>query len=163
MSFGFSIGDFIAAGELAERLYKEIYLVARHASQELLQLQSEVATLSMSINLLVAEVQDKDTVLARSGKDRVDTVNSVLKDTKKTILRNFRKASIQRTENLGLLERSSQPGTRQSLQRNYQKLMLFELDSSIKTGQSICFSSRLESKFILTTISVHYLNRGSEC
>ena len=43
MSFGFSVGDFIAAGLLAERLYKEIYLVARHASQELQQVQNEVA------------------------------------------------------------------------------------------------------------------------
>lgn len=86
MNSGFSVGDFIAAGELAERLYKEIYLVARHASQDLLQLQNEVATLTISINLLVTEVQDRDTVLARSGKDRVDTVNSVLKDTKKTLL-----------------------------------------------------------------------------
>jgi len=28
MSFGFSIKDFIAAGGLAERLYKDIYLAA---------------------------------------------------------------------------------------------------------------------------------------
>ncbi|KAE9379962.1 hypothetical protein N431DRAFT_289254, partial [Stipitochalara longipes BDJ] len=86
MSFGFSVGDFITAAELAERLYKEIYLVARHASQELLQLQSEVATLKMSISLLVAEIENKNTVLARSGKERVDTVNAVIGETMKTLL-----------------------------------------------------------------------------
>jgi hypothetical protein len=86
MSFGFGVGDFLAVAQLAERLYKEIYLVARHASHELLQLQSEVATLSMSINLLVAELQDKNSVLARSGKERVETVRSVLKATKNTLL-----------------------------------------------------------------------------
>jgi len=86
MSFGFSVGDFITAAELAERLYKDIYLVARHASYELLQLQSEVATLKMSISLLVTEIKDKNSILARSGKERVDTVNAVIKETKKTLL-----------------------------------------------------------------------------
>ncbi|TAQ88444.1 hypothetical protein B7494_g3230 [Chlorociboria aeruginascens] len=86
MSFGFSIGDFIAISELASRLYKDIYLVARRAPQELVQLQNEVATLSMSIDLLVAEVQDGNSTLARSGKDRVEIVNSVLRDTNKTLL-----------------------------------------------------------------------------
>ncbi|KAN0116843.1 hypothetical protein V8E51_002820 [Hyaloscypha variabilis] len=86
MSFGFGIGDFIAVGELAERLYKEIYLVARHASQELLALQSEVATLNMSINLLIAEIKDENSTLARSGEERVNTVNGVLAETKKTLL-----------------------------------------------------------------------------
>jgi hypothetical protein len=83
MSFGFGIGNSVAAGQLAEQLYKEIYPVARHASQELLQPQNEVATPSMSINLLVKEVEYRNTVLRRSGKHRVDTVNSTLKDTMK--------------------------------------------------------------------------------
>jgi hypothetical protein len=81
MSFGFSIGDFIAVAELAERLYKDIYLVARHASQEVLQLQSEVATMSMSMRLLLAEIQDKNSVLAQGGEERINAVNSVLMST----------------------------------------------------------------------------------
>jgi hypothetical protein len=32
MSFGFGVGDFIEVGELAERLCKESYLVARYSS-----------------------------------------------------------------------------------------------------------------------------------
>ena len=34
MPFGLGIGDFIATGELAERLYKEIIQVARQAPEE---------------------------------------------------------------------------------------------------------------------------------
>lgn len=86
MSFGFGVGDFIAVGQLAERLYKDIYLLAQHASQELLALQSEVATLNMSINLLIAEIKDENSTLARSGEERINTVNGVLADTKKTLL-----------------------------------------------------------------------------
>lgn len=85
MSFGISIGEFIAVGQLAERLYKDVCLV-RHASQELLALQSEVATSNMSINLLIADIKDKTSTLARSGEERVNVVNGVLAETKKTLL-----------------------------------------------------------------------------
>jgi hypothetical protein len=35
MSFGFSVGDFIAVGSLAHKLYEDIYLVAPGAPEEL--------------------------------------------------------------------------------------------------------------------------------
>jgi hypothetical protein len=85
MSFGISIGEFIAVGQLAERLYRDVCLV-RHASQELLALQNEVATSNMSINLLIAEIKDNTSTLARSGEERVKVVNGVLAETKKTLL-----------------------------------------------------------------------------
>ena len=56
MSFGFSIGDSIAAGELARRLYREFYLVAREAPEELKLLMTEVGALSQSIDFLIDEV-----------------------------------------------------------------------------------------------------------
>lgn len=37
--------------------------------------------MSMSINLLLTEVKDEDSVLAQSGKERVDAVNSVIAST----------------------------------------------------------------------------------
>jgi hypothetical protein len=40
----------------------------------------------MSINLLTAEIKDKNSTLARSGEERVNTVNGVLAETKKTLL-----------------------------------------------------------------------------
>ncbi|KAH8757835.1 hypothetical protein F5882DRAFT_444404 [Hyaloscypha sp. PMI_1271] len=85
MSFGISIGEFIAVGQLAERLYRDVCLV-RHASQELLALQNEVATSNMTINLLIAETKDNTSTLARSGEERVKVVNGVLAETKKTLL-----------------------------------------------------------------------------
>jgi hypothetical protein len=85
MSFGISIGEFIAIEQLAEQLYKDVCLV-RHAPQELLALQNEVATLHMSINLLIADIKDKTSTLGRSGEERVNTVNGVLAETKKTLL-----------------------------------------------------------------------------
>ncbi|CZR56337.1 uncharacterized protein PAC_06225 [Phialocephala subalpina] len=81
MSFGFSVGDFIAAGEFAGRIYKDIIQVARHATRELSSLQNEVAALKTSIDLLVIEVNDKDTILARSGQEKVKLVNLVLQET----------------------------------------------------------------------------------
>ena len=74
MSFSISISEFIAVGQLAERLYKDVCLV-RHASQELLALQNEVATSNTSINLLIADIKDKTSTLARSGEERVNVVN----------------------------------------------------------------------------------------
>ncbi|KAN0112301.1 hypothetical protein V8E51_005252 [Hyaloscypha variabilis] len=85
MSFSISISEFIAVGQLAERLYKDVCLV-RHASQELLALQNEVATSNTSINLLIADIKDKTSTLARSGEERVNVVNGVLAETKKTLL-----------------------------------------------------------------------------
>jgi len=37
----------------------------------------------MSINLLTVEIKDKNSTLARSGEERVNTVNGVLAETKK--------------------------------------------------------------------------------
>jgi hypothetical protein len=83
MSFGFGIGDFIALQRLAEHLYKDIY--ARHEAKELLALQNELATLSMSVNLLIEEVQDPGSTLARSGSERVSTINGIVADTMKSL------------------------------------------------------------------------------
>jgi hypothetical protein len=46
MSFGFAVGDSIAVGQLAQSLYKDVYLVARGAPEEVRLLVSEVAILS---------------------------------------------------------------------------------------------------------------------
>ena len=56
MSFGFSIGDFIAAGELVRLLYREFYLVAREAPEKLKLLMTEVGALSQSVDFLIDDV-----------------------------------------------------------------------------------------------------------
>ena len=85
MSFGFSVGDFIAAAHLAHSLYKDLYLIARKAPEEISTLLAEIGILSKSIDWLVAEIQNSDSTLARSGKERVQLVNDVVKQTKLTL------------------------------------------------------------------------------
>lgn len=60
MSFGFSVGDCIAVSSLAHQLYKDIYLVARGAPEELQLLKSEIGTLPLSIQLLIEELNDEN-------------------------------------------------------------------------------------------------------
>lgn len=45
MAFGFGVGDFIAAGELTWRLYRDCFLIARGAPQEFRMLVDELKTL----------------------------------------------------------------------------------------------------------------------
>jgi hypothetical protein len=78
MSFGFSVGDFIAAGELAWKLYRDYYRVARVAPQELEVLRKEILVLHSAITILQEEVQDDQSVLRRSGEDRVRVVNEMM-------------------------------------------------------------------------------------
>jgi len=94
--------------------------------------------LSMSINLLTAEVQDKDTVLSRSSKDRVEIANSVLKDTTKTLLdlEHFSKSFNPARRKSGLSGRSNRPGIRPSLRQDCPKLTPFEHGFSIRMGRS---------------------------
>jgi len=74
MSFGFAIGDFISVGELTWTLYRKCYLVARGAPQEFQDLLREIAMLSSAVMLLQKEVQNPQSILVRSGGDRVRMV-----------------------------------------------------------------------------------------
>jgi phosphomevalonate kinase len=85
MSFGFSIGDFIAVSQLAHRLYKDVFLVARGAPKELQILMGEIALLSQSINLLIDEIKNPDSILVRAGEGRVDMVNRIMMQANATL------------------------------------------------------------------------------
>jgi hypothetical protein len=85
MSLGFSIGDFIATGELAHRLYKEVYMVAREAPEAVQQLFKELPVMHQSIEILIQEVQNPDSVLAAAGQPRVDSVNQLMVSTRETL------------------------------------------------------------------------------
>jgi hypothetical protein len=74
MSFGFSVGDFIAVASLAHQLYNDVYLVARGAPDELQLLNSEIGVLALSIDLLIQEIKDKDSTLVRAGESRMRMV-----------------------------------------------------------------------------------------
>jgi hypothetical protein len=83
MSFGFSIGDFIEVAKLARLLYRDVYLVARGAPEELQSLVTELATLSQSIDFLIDEVKDPDSILVRAGDTRCKTVDDMMKEVSK--------------------------------------------------------------------------------
>lgn len=78
MSFGFAIGDFIAAGQLAWTLYRDCYTIARGAPQEFQLLLGEISTLSNSLKILHEEVSDSGSTLVRAGEDRVRMVNEMV-------------------------------------------------------------------------------------
>jgi hypothetical protein len=85
MSFGISVGDFIAVGSLAHQLYKDVFLVARGAPEELGTLNSEIGTLALSIDLIIQEVKDKNSTLVRAGETRMRMVREVMKETNATL------------------------------------------------------------------------------
>jgi hypothetical protein len=87
MSFGFAIGDFIAAGELAHRLWREVYMVARTAPEEVRSLSSELSVLSQSIRLLVECASNPESILVRAGEERVQLVNTMISGANETLLR----------------------------------------------------------------------------
>jgi hypothetical protein len=86
MSFGFSIGDFIAVGELAWKLHRQCYLVARNAPQEFQILTKELGTLHTTIQILREEVADPASVLVKSGDDRIRMVNEMIDRVKDTLM-----------------------------------------------------------------------------
>ena len=85
MSFGFSIGDFIAISSLAHQLYKDIFLVARGAPEELQTLNNEIGVLSLSVDLLIQEVKDENSTLVRAGETRMRMVGEVMKQANATL------------------------------------------------------------------------------
>ncbi|KAF8247938.1 hypothetical protein K440DRAFT_284300 [Wilcoxina mikolae CBS 423.85] len=78
MSFGFSVGDFVTTGQLAWQLYRDYYRVARFAPQEIELLRLEISTLHSAIQLLKEEIEDEESILRRSGDDRVRMVNEMM-------------------------------------------------------------------------------------
>lgn len=85
MSFGFGIGDFIAAGELCWKLYSQVYKVSRDAPEELRGLNQELGNLHNTIQLLIEELKDEDSVLKHSGDVRVNLVNRVMSQSEETL------------------------------------------------------------------------------
>ena len=78
MSFGFSVGDFVAVGELAWKLYQNCYKVARGAPKEFQLLLGEISTLHNSLQILREEALDPNSVLVRAGEDRVRMVKEMV-------------------------------------------------------------------------------------
>lgn len=85
MSFGFSVGDFIAVAELSWNLYRYCYVVARGAPHDFQLLLQEITTLSQSIKFLQLEAQDPNSTLVRAGEDRVRMVKEMMNRVEVTL------------------------------------------------------------------------------
>lgn len=85
MSFGFGVGDFLAATELAWNLYRYCYVVARGAPQEFQLLVQEISTLASSLRLLSEEANDPKSILVRSGDDRIRMVKEMISRVEVTL------------------------------------------------------------------------------
>ena len=85
MSFGFSVGDFLAVAKLARQLYRDIYVVARGAPQELQLLMTEIGALSSSVDFLIDEVENPQSVLVCAGESRCKAVNELMKRVAATL------------------------------------------------------------------------------
>lgn len=81
MSFGFGVGDFIAVGTLAWKLYVNGYKAAQGAPAEYQALLEDLRTSSTLMRMLDDEIKDPASVLGSAGPDRtrlvVDTVYQV--------------------------------------------------------------------------------------
>ncbi|KAL1648444.1 hypothetical protein SLS58_002199 [Diplodia intermedia] len=91
MSFGFGVGDFIAAGELCRKLYRNVYTVSIEAPEEITCLQNELSQLKSTIDMLVQEVKDPNSLIARCGQDRVKHANGIMSEVKTTLLEKLEK------------------------------------------------------------------------
>jgi hypothetical protein len=78
MTLGFGVGDFVAVGDFAFRLYNNIFLVARHAPEEIEMISRELALLQSSLEILINQAKDPSSVLCKAGQDRVDMVNKLI-------------------------------------------------------------------------------------
>jgi hypothetical protein len=86
MSFGFSIGDFIAAGELAFRVYQTVYMVAKNAPEAVKKLRDELAILSGAISILKGEVETPNSLVNNAGEMRKNMVTELIKNILSTLV-----------------------------------------------------------------------------
>ncbi|MCJ1391760.1 hypothetical protein MMC18_004625 [Xylographa bjoerkii] len=119
MSFGFSIGDFIAVGTVARELYRNIYLVARGAPEELQSLMTEIGALSQSIDFLVDEIKDPGSILVSAGESRRQTINDLMQAIKLSLDDMEKLAAKHR-----LISRSAQSSSSERIQAHTQKMNL---------------------------------------
>jgi hypothetical protein len=85
MSFGFAIGDFVAVGQLAFKLYRDCFKVAKGAPQEFQVLKGELSNLHNALKILEEEVKNPESVLIKAGEDRVRMVNEMVSNVGVTL------------------------------------------------------------------------------
>ncbi|RPA79534.1 hypothetical protein BJ508DRAFT_140752 [Ascobolus immersus RN42] len=71
------IGDFIAVGELAAKLYNQYYRISRKAPKELSDLSKEIQTLTSAIGFMREEVKDENSIIRQAGDERTKLLATV--------------------------------------------------------------------------------------
>ena len=104
MSFGFGVGDFLAVGELAWKLYHDCFLIAKGAPQEFKLLVDELKTLHMTMCPFSEELKDPESILVRSGEDRKKMLQEMLGTIQQTL--NGLDEAFRKHRNLGSTTRS---------------------------------------------------------
>ncbi|KAF4539561.1 uncharacterized protein LTHEOB_9950 [Lasiodiplodia theobromae] len=118
MSFGFGVGDFIAVGELCWKLYSQVYEVSRGAPEAIQNLKAELGDMHLTINKLVEDTKDPDSILVQSGPDRLNLACRALEKTHETL-----KKLDDLSGKYELLQKpSSNLGKRHFWKRNYDKV-----------------------------------------
>lgn len=78
MSFGFSVGDFLGASQLAWNLYRYCYVVAKGAPEDFRSLLQEITALSQSLRLLEEDAKNPESTLMKSGEARIVMVREMI-------------------------------------------------------------------------------------
>lgn len=86
MSFGFGVGDILGTGQLAFKLWKHCYKVARDAPEDFKVLVADIATLSQSITFLGEEINDPNSTLMRAGDDRIRMMREMMVRVEATLM-----------------------------------------------------------------------------
>ena len=122
MSFGFATGDFIAIGQLAFKLYTDVFLDARNAPEEIKAMTKELSTLHSSTQILIKQVDDPLSALCKAGPDRVQMVNEIMEQVG---------ATLRRLETYSRKHDLAKTSTRSKLQRKWDKIVYAKDASSI--------------------------------
>jgi hypothetical protein len=85
MSFGFSVGDFITVGQLAFRVYQDVYMIAKNAPAAIKKLRDELAILSGAINILISEIEIPTSLVNNAGEMRKKMVIELIKNILSTL------------------------------------------------------------------------------
>ena len=120
MSLGIAVGDFIAAGDLGWRLYRQVYRVARDAPEEVQALRRVLSETADVIRIVNEDLQLPDSPIARLGPERVSLASRIADETNR-ILKELEKL-LEKTDLLSLSSTGARASQRAFWQRNWQKL-----------------------------------------
>ncbi|KAL0261511.1 hypothetical protein SLS55_002941 [Diplodia seriata] len=83
MSFGVSVGDVVAVGDLCWKLYRNVVEVSGNAPAELRASEEEMGILNKIMELLPAGGSPPDSVVNQSEQETLNLAGQILSQTEK--------------------------------------------------------------------------------